>query len=96
MTALRLLFCFVLCLYLGAAVAAEPTVENQPILTSTQPDRVVSPFENVYFENGFDPSLLQKVNFKCGIKPIPPIGCKVSQCVCDSRGQSCRWTFSCR
>jgi hypothetical protein len=36
----------------------------------------------------------------CGIvpiKPIPPIGCKdlAPQCVCDSNGQNCYWTWVC-
>ena len=36
----------------------------------------------------------------CGIvpiKPIPPIGCKdlTPVCLCDSRGQNCRWSWQC-
>jgi hypothetical protein len=34
-------------------------------------------------------------NLSCGIAPIPPIGCRVGQCVCDGMGQNCRWTFVC-
>jgi hypothetical protein len=35
-------------------------------------------------------------NIKCGIKPIPPIGCDRDDavCVCDSNG-NCQWVFQC-
>jgi len=32
-------------------------------------------------------------NMRCGIKPIPPIGCQVGYCQCDVNG--CRWVFNC-
>ena len=35
------------------------------------------------------------VSLKCGIEPIPPIGCEVGPCVCDSRGKNCEWQFIC-
>ncbi len=33
-------------------------------------------------------------SIKCGIKPIPPIGCSSAsaQCVCDADG-NCNWVF---
>jgi hypothetical protein len=34
------------------------------------------------------------VNMACGIPPIPPVGCKIGDCVCDETGR-CRWTFVC-
>lgn len=34
-------------------------------------------------------------NISCGIPPIPPIGCRVGDCVCDQSGNNCRWTFVC-
>ena len=34
-------------------------------------------------------------NMKCGIPPIPPIGCRVGACVCDQNGNNCQWTFAC-
>ncbi len=36
------------------------------------------------------------IQYKCGIKPITPIGCdgRSARCVCDSSG-ACRWVFDC-
>lgn len=34
-------------------------------------------------------------NLSCGIPPIPPVGCRVGPCACDSSGQHCSWTFVC-
>ena len=34
-------------------------------------------------------------NLSCGLPPLPPIGCKVGPCMCDSNGQNCQWTFTC-
>jgi hypothetical protein len=35
-------------------------------------------------------------SIRCGIKPIPPIGCKAedAHCVCTAQGQ-CHWEFDC-
>jgi len=35
-------------------------------------------------------------NLSCGIKPIPPIGCKSenAHCVCTADGE-CHWEFDC-
>jgi hypothetical protein len=41
------------------------------------------------------PEWLQQSSLKCGIPPIPPIGCQVGDCVCDQYGNNCRWTFVC-
>lgn len=30
----------------------------------------------------------------CGIRPIPPIGCRGGHCVCSSNNQ-CQWVFDC-
>jgi hypothetical protein len=35
------------------------------------------------------------VNIQCGIPPIPPIGCEVGDCVCDSSGSRCHYEFVC-
>ena len=39
-------------------------------------------------------------NYKCGIKPLPPLGCKRSDavCICErtgpyGSGETCRWVF---
>lgn len=40
-------------------------------------------------------STVTRANFGCGIPPIPPIGCRVGPCVCDQRGQNCRYQFIC-
>ena len=34
------------------------------------------------------------VNFQCGLKPLPPFGCKSEDavCVCDRDG-NCQWQF---
>lgn len=36
-----------------------------------------------------------QMSMNCGIAPIPPIGCRVGQCVCNGSGSNCRWTFVC-
>lgn len=36
-----------------------------------------------------------QINIKCGIPPIPPIGCQVGACACDQSGYNCQWTFVC-
>lgn len=95
MAIIRLVICFAICLYMGAAVAAEPNSDNQPSVIQKQPDRVVNPFENVHIENGFDRRYLQTVSLNCGLKPLPPLGCKVGRCVCDANGQNCKWEFIC-
>jgi hypothetical protein len=38
---------------------------------------------------------IERANIKCGIPPIPPIGCQVGGCVCDQSGYNCQWTFNC-
>lgn len=40
--------------------------------------------------------LPQPVNFKCGLKPLPPLGCDSDNavCVCDRNG-NCSWQFQC-
>lgn len=35
-------------------------------------------------------------NLKCGLPPLPPLGCEVGECMCDQSGNNCRWTFRCR
>ena len=37
-----------------------------------------------------------QLTLKCGIPPIPPDGCKVGECACDSHGQNCKWTIVCK
>jgi hypothetical protein len=34
-------------------------------------------------------------SLKCGIPPIPPIGCRVGSCACDQNGNNCHWTYVC-
>ncbi len=33
----------------------------------------------------------------CGLKPLPPLGCKdlCAQCQCDATGSDCRWVWNC-
>ena len=38
--------------------------------------------------------LVQLANIRCGVKPVPPVGCKIGACVCDQSG-NCSWTFIC-
>jgi len=33
---------------------------------------------------------------KCGVPPIPPVGCKVGDCVCDQSGNNCHYVFVCK
>lgn len=55
-------------------------------------DTVVSPSDFFTHEN----NNFQKVNFSCGLPPLPPLNCTVGACMCDQNGQNCRWTFNCR
>jgi hypothetical protein len=34
---------------------------------------------------------------KCGLQPLPPLGCKPAKarCICNSDGSDCRWEFVC-
>lgn len=34
-------------------------------------------------------------SMKCGVAPIPPLGCKIGDCVCDSNGNNCHWQVIC-
>jgi len=41
-----------------------------------------------------------RANYKCGMKPLPPLGCKRSDavCICErtgpyGSGETCRWVF---
>ncbi len=36
-----------------------------------------------------------RVQLACGIPPIPPVGCRVSGCICDQNRQNCQWQFAC-
>lgn len=38
---------------------------------------------------------LAGAHLHCGIPPIPPVGCEVITCECDSDGTNCRWIFAC-
>lgn len=35
-------------------------------------------------------------NLKCGLKPLPPLGCygKPAMCYCDANG-NCQWVYIC-
>lgn len=75
-------------------IASEPA-ETDEILRQKAPDTVIDPKGHIVIENGFERSNLHQVSLKCGLKPLPPLGCEVGACVCDSRGQNCKWTFIC-
>jgi hypothetical protein len=32
----------------------------------------------------------------CGLKPIPPLGCKYSDAVCRCDGSGCEWVWYCK
>ena len=38
--------------------------------------------------------LLASSSVYCGVAPIPPVGCEVIACQCDSDG-NCEWIFYC-
>ncbi len=42
------------------------------------------------------PIIKAQGSMSCGIAPIPPIGCTVAGCQCDSAGRNCSWKFNCR
>jgi hypothetical protein len=37
----------------------------------------------------------QGTSLACGIPPIPPVGCRVGQCVCDASGNNCHYQMLC-
>lgn len=58
-----------------------------------------SPFSDTFNENVFlfdEQKAIKLASMKCGFRPIPPFGCKVGVCVCDSDGRNCQWTFICK
>ncbi len=85
----------------GITAMAATTVQNfaQAKTSSSAP---AMPLESVFrpshlplVSNDFDARYVRKVNLSCGIPPLPPLGCKVGDCVCDQSGQNCQWTFVC-
>lgn len=57
-----------------------------------------SPSSDILNENVFlfdEQKAIKLASFKCGIAPIPPLGCRVGSCVCDASGRNCQWTFVC-
>jgi|HubBroStandDraft_6_1064221.scaffolds.fasta_scaffold32211_5 hypothetical protein len=36
-------------------------------------------------------------SLQCGLKPLPPVGCKSekARCICDADGDNCQWEFVC-
>ena len=38
---------------------------------------------------------LAQSSFRCGLKPLPPLGCIVGPCACDQYG-NCQWVLLCR
>jgi hypothetical protein len=41
------------------------------------------------------PLITAQASMRCGLPPLPPLGCRVGACVCDQMGQNCQWTFIC-
>ena len=91
------------CLAFGTALAAndapgqsDPTQDTAQVSQAGLPDRVVSSQDDAKIVNGFDGRYLHKTNWACGMQPIPPMGCKVGACVCDTNGNNCQWTMICK
>lgn len=59
------------------------------------PDSVIQSAENSYINKFLDPQNFKRSSLKCGLQPLPPLGCTVGSCVCDSNGENCQWTFIC-
>ena len=92
-----LLICVAL-LFVGG-ISADSQSEDYSNTLSAQDTSNTSPFNYFDNENLFlmDDSNSIKVAFnKCGFKPFPPFGCKVSHCACDSSGNNCSWQFVCK
>lgn len=76
---------------INAAVIDSPLQLIQPSHESTN-DAILNVFSN-------DSSQFKEIkvaSLKCGLRPIPPLGCQVGACVCDRSGYNCQWTFICR
>lgn len=41
------------------------------------------------------PIVQAQSSMRCGLPPLPPLGCRVGACVCDQTGSNCQWTFVC-
>ena len=49
---------------------------------------------NLVNSNNANANYIILANISCGIPPIPPIGCVIGNCVCDSGG-NCSWQTIC-
>lgn len=45
--------------------------------------------------NIYGPHSIKDYNFKCGLKPIPPIGCSSNSARCVCSNSYCTWQFDC-
>ena len=94
-----------LSLFALTAVFASSAVFSLPIAnvantSESIPERTVTSAVDFLRSQGLSgakvPTLLiAQSSLKCGIPPIPPIGCKVGACICDRNGNNCQWTFVC-
>jgi hypothetical protein len=54
--------------------------------------------QNALKFQGFGATQVIPSNMSCGFPPLPPLGCKNPQCICEVQNgrQTCRWIFECR
>lgn len=92
----RLACIFALLTVATVGMASEDT-EPEKILKQNAPDSFIDTRGRILTDevSPSDPQQLAQSSIRCGIAPIPPVGCRVGQCVCDNSGQNCKWTFVC-
>jgi hypothetical protein len=54
--------------------------------------------QNALKFQGFGATQVIPSNMSCGFPPLPPLGCKNPQCICEVQNgrTTCRWIFECR
>ena len=54
--------------------------------------------QNALKFQGFGVTQVIPSNMSCGFPPLPPLGCRNPQCICEVQNgrQTCRWIFECK
>jgi hypothetical protein len=91
------LFCTI---FFAFSASADSTKLSQGLseITSNQSDTLEKDvLQNALKFQGFGATQVIPSNMSCGFPPLPPLGCKNPQCICEVQNgrQTCRWIFQC-
>lgn len=84
-------FLTILVMSLSSIAFAEDSSLPDPLFSTAEFQNLQSQDVDRYL----NPFKAELANFKCGLKPLPPLGCKVGRCVCDQNGNNCQWVMDC-